>query len=653
MKNYFKTAATAVAALAAFSGVAKADFIEVTANVTQDTRWTRDNVYIMREIIYVLPPAKLVIEPGTVIRGVPNALLTNPGGTAATSSAAALVVCRGAKIVANGTADDPIVFTSIDDPRVTGGDNTIPDFIPVGSNAGTALWLKSDDKLSYAAGGSNASSTNIGLGFDVVDNAFAAEGLWGGLILLGQTPIGYDADGDTDFLHYNGGGVYATGPGEETRFEPSGQTSVGGDVKGGNGVGFALIEGLQLSSLTLGTTFDNGVNGPSTSFRPAVYGGTNEADNSGVVRFVSCRYGGFKLADANEINGITLGGCGSSTVLEWGETIITQDDGFEFFGGYHNPRYLFSIFQGDDGIDGDQGYQGFVQNAFVINNNIGTRSGFGNNTITGRAGGNQSDNAFEWDGAEQNDSGITPNTNPTIYNFTVIGPRFETGVDTGRDGLRMRRSTQGTWSHGIVEDIADDMVRNDNPNTSAFNNIIHFNVNDAIIGSGGSATSSNLTAAGSAQLRGKGHVVAGGLDPRIVVGGAARALSQADPSATYAGFAPLKYQGAMRDNNMLKGWTLADAIGIVASGNVTRPAVTVSVDSGNPTISFPVDSAGLTGGDKVLYVIEKSVDGKAFAPLVALQDDAAGDTAGAGTITFKDTTTTVGTTPAHYRVIPQ
>lgn len=648
MKNLFKTAATAAMALAALSGAAKADFVEVSTNITSDTRWTRDNVYIIREIVYVLPPAKLVIEPGTIIRGVPNALLTNPspGGF---SSAGSLVCCRGAKLIANGTADDPIVMTSIDDPRVTGGDNTIPEFIPITADENTALWIKADDQLTYSVDGPNTTANNIGLGLSVTDNAFAIEGLWGGLILLGQTPIGYDADGDASFLSYSGGGVF-TG---DTRFEPTGQTTVGGDVKGGNGVGFALIEGLQLSQLTLGSTFDNGVDGPSTGFRPAVYGGTNEADNSGIVRFCSVRHGGFPLADANEINGITVGGTGSNTVLEWSETINTQDDGFEFFGGYMNGRYLFTLFQGDDGFDGDQGYQGYLQNLFAINDNSGTRSGFTNNTLTGRNSGNDSDNLFEWDGAEQNDSGITPETNPTIFNFTAIGVSTETAPEASTDCIRARRSADGTWSHGIVENIVDDVVRNDNPNTIELKDSIVFNIGSDIVAPGGSATQSNVTTAGSSQLRGTGHVAFQGLDPRIPDGATARVLDEADPSLTAAGFAPIKYQGAMRDNNMLKGWTLADAIGIVAAGNVTRPALTVSVDAGNPTISFPVDAAGLTGGDSVLYVIEKSVDGKAFMPLVAIQDGDAGDTAGAGTITYKDTSTTVGTTPAHYRVIPQ
>jgi hypothetical protein len=620
----------------------------VSSNITEDTRWTRDNVYIMRDIIYILPPAKLVIEPGTIVRGVPNALLETPG-TGATSSAAALVCCRGGKLVANGTADDPIVMTSIDDPRVAGGDNTIPTEVPVGSTGMDQVWIKADDKLTYATGGTNVAATNLGLGFDVVDNAFALEGLWGGLILLGQTPIGYDADADTDFLSYSGSGVF-TG---DARFEPTGQTTVGGDVKGGNGVGFALIEGLQLSQLTLGETFDNGVDGPSTSFRPAVYGGLNEADNSGIVRFVSCRHGGFKLADANEINGITVGGTGSNTVLEWSETINTQDDGFEFFGGYTNGRYLFTLFQGDDGFDGDQGYQGYLQNLFGINDNSGTRSGFGNDTLTGRNSSNDSDNAFEWDGAEQNDSGITPETNPTIFNFTTIGASTETGNETGADGIRARRSADGTWSHGIIENIADDMVRNDNPNDIEVKDTIYFGIGGDIVGTGGSASSSGLTAAGSSQLRGTDHVAFRGLDPRIPDGATARVLDEVDPSTVWAGFAPVKYQGAMRDNNMLKGWTLADAIGIVAAGNVARPALTVSVVGGNPTISFAVDGAGLTGGDKVLYLLEKSVDGKVFTPVVALQDGDAGDTAGAGTITYTDTTTTVSATPAHYRVIPQ
>ena len=47
----------------------------------------------------------------------------------------------------------------------------------------------------------------------------------------------------------------------------------------------------------------------------AVYGGTDAADNSGYIEYVSVRHGGTLIGDGNEINGITLAGVGSATVV--------------------------------------------------------------------------------------------------------------------------------------------------------------------------------------------------------------------------------------------------------------------------------------------------------------------------------------------------
>lgn len=74
--------------------------VEVTANITTDTHWTAGNTYILRNQIYVKNGATLTIDPGVVIRGDHNA------------TGAGLFITRGSKIMAVGTATQPIVFTS-------------------------------------------------------------------------------------------------------------------------------------------------------------------------------------------------------------------------------------------------------------------------------------------------------------------------------------------------------------------------------------------------------------------------------------------------------------------------------------------------------------------------------------------------------------
>ena len=104
---------------------------------------------------------------------------------------------------------------------------------------------------------------------------------------------------------------------------------------------------------------------PSDNDR-AAYGGTNDADNSGVMTYVSIRHGGTQLGAANEINGLTLGGVGSGTTIHHVEVISNDDDGIEFFGGTVEVDYAAVAFCGDDSFDWAQGYSGGGSNWFVI-----------------------------------------------------------------------------------------------------------------------------------------------------------------------------------------------------------------------------------------------------------------------------------------------
>ncbi len=89
-----------------------------------------------------------------------------------------------------------------------------------------------------------------------------------------------------------------------------------------------------------------------------IYGGNDPEDNSGILRYVSLRHGGTNIGSDNEINGITFGGVGNKTLVEYVEVISNKDDGIEFFGGTVNCKYIVSAFNGDDAFDFDLGYQG-------------------------------------------------------------------------------------------------------------------------------------------------------------------------------------------------------------------------------------------------------------------------------------------------------
>lgn len=163
-------------------------------------------------------------------------------------------------------------------------------------------------------------------------------GLWGGLIILGNAPGSFKGD---------------------------------------------LVE-VQIEGIPADDTF-------------GLYGGTDAADNSGVLKYVSIRHGGALIGEGNEINGLTLGSVGTGTVIENIEVMANVDDGIEFFGGTVNAKNLLVWAQGDDGLDIDQAYSGTIDNAVV-------------------ALGAASDHGLEIDGPEGTSTGAF-----TIQNLTLIG----------------------------------------------------------------------------------------------------------------------------------------------------------------------------------------------------------------------------------------
>ncbi|HEX6098651.1 MAG TPA: hypothetical protein VF432_20215 [Thermoanaerobaculia bacterium] len=166
------------------------------------------------------------------------------------------------------------------------------------------------------------------------------------------------------------------------------------------------------------------------SFPEYTYGGNDPADNSGVLRYVRLEFGGFEIATAQEINGLTLGGVGNGTVVDHIEVLQNKDDAFEFFGGTVNASHLLGVAFADDGLDFDFGYTGSVQFAAMIKRKANDE-GDANFLV-------ESDN--DGDG-----SGKTPVTNPKVYNVTAVREASDTGFYAGR----LRRNTGGQW-HNIV-----------------------------------------------------------------------------------------------------------------------------------------------------------------------------------------------------------
>lgn len=229
------------------------DKYTITENITANTTWESGKTYILGGRISVVDGVTLTIEPGVVIKG--------EAGTGA--NATALLIARGGTLMAEGTAAQPIIFTSVAD-KIEPGQIASPNLDP------------------------------------------DLNGLWGGLIVLGNAPISADA------------------------------ASV-------------QIEGIPPSD-------QNGL-----------YGGDIANDNSGIIKYVSIRHGGANIGEGNEINGLTLGGVGSETIIENVEIVSNQDDGIEWFGGTVNVKNAIVWNTGDDAIDTDQSWAGTLDNFIVVN----------------------------------------------------------------------------------------------------------------------------------------------------------------------------------------------------------------------------------------------------------------------------------------------
>ena len=195
---------------------------------------------------------------------------------------------------------------------------------------------------------------------------------------------------------------------------------------------------IILGKATTNNTIQKRVEGVPEEYA-AYYGGDNDADNSGILKYVSIRHGGTDIGSGNEINGLTLGAVGSGTTIEYVEVISNVDDGVEFFGGAPNLKHILVAYCGDDSYDYDEGFHGKGQFwATIQSENSGDRLG-------------------EHDGGTGDDETAEPYAKPTIYNATYIGN--ESGrVITFRDnaGGVYANSIFASQAKGIDVEFRDD-----------------------------------------------------------------------------------------------------------------------------------------------------------------------------------------------------
>src|SRR6186713_295686 len=219
----------------------------------------KDTIWLIDGVSYVAPGNTLTIEPGAFLTSG-NFKTYNDPVYGSQSLRGVLVVTRGGKLIANGTAAAPIVFTSPNATNRKAGD-------------------------------------------------------FGGVVLLGNAPINQTVP--------------------------------------------QRIEGIP---------------DPVPTGVDVNYGGSTATDSSGVLTFVRIEFAGFRLTANNEINGLTLGGVGSKTVLNHIQVSWSADDAFEFFGGTVNANHLIALSSDDDDYDFDFGYSGTIQYAISLKDSSSTHS---------------------------------------------------------------------------------------------------------------------------------------------------------------------------------------------------------------------------------------------------------------------------------------
>jgi len=270
-------------------------------------------------------------------------------------------------------------------------------------------------------------------------------------------------------------------------------------------------------------------------------------DSSGALRYVRILWAGQQIAPNEELNSLTLNAVGSGTVLEHVQVDGGLDDGFEFFGGSVNGKYLVCSNMGDDCFDFDQGYNGKIQFALAwqgINPDQG-----------GDSNGIESDN-------DNPASDKTPRTQPVVSNMTLVGR-----ADVGNEGMRIRRGSGGNYSNVLVTGFRDRCINLVDAQTYALSSATQtgntLTMTRSWVGTCGAGQfEDSATAAYAVSAWYNAGTGNGSGDPQLDSGGflptATSPLLTGGQAPSDAFFRPVQFRGAFAGprDNWTAGWTV-------------------------------------------------------------------------------------------------
>lgn len=188
----------------------------------------------------------------------------------------------------------------------------------------------------------------------------------------------------------------------------------------------------------IGTVEGGNLANPDGTTSDGQYGGLNDLDNSGELKYVRIEYAGFPYAPNNELNGLTMAGVGSGTKISYVQVSYGFDDSYEWFGGTVNCDHLISYRGNDDDFDTDFGYRGKVQFGIAMRDTAVA------DAVSG-ANGFESDN-------DASGSGNAPYTSAVFSNMTMIGPKHNTTttINTAfKRGAHIRRNSEQSIFNSI------------------------------------------------------------------------------------------------------------------------------------------------------------------------------------------------------------
>jgi hypothetical protein len=165
----------------------------------------------------------------------------------------------------------------------------------------------------------------------------------------------------------------------------------------------------------------------------ATYGGSNAADNSGILRYIRLEYTGYAFSEEKEANGVTFYGVGNGTKVEYLQAYKGSDDGFEFFGGTVNVKYLIATDCSDDSFDWTEGWKGYGQ-FLIAYQSPESETGYDCDCLI------EADNNGK-------DATLTPVSAPTLANLTLIG----NNSSVNKRGIRLRAGTYAKIYNTLVK----------------------------------------------------------------------------------------------------------------------------------------------------------------------------------------------------------